>query len=152
MTSRYFVRAVKYFLWLVVLFFVLFALMILTGTSKVGFSQGMELLLGSKSGWFLMTVVVVLSLTYPGFGYIKKYYRLPLDDYRDKVMTAFSMSGFILVSESNNKMVFRAEKIVKKAAMFWEDITVEGSGNYIEMEGNRRELVKVDYRFRSLFQ
>lgn len=148
--NRYFIRAVKYFLWLTVLFVVLFAFMLATGTARVGLAEGLHELLYTTRGLLLLCVVIVLSVSYPKFGFVKKEFAANIASDRDKIIKAFETSGFVLDKESLDRMEFRAAKGIRRAFLLWEDrIIVTADGNNIQIEGIRKEVVRIDYRLRA---
>lgn len=148
--NSYFIRGVKYFLWLVVLFAVLFALMLLTGTARVGLTEGLQELFYTTRGLLLLGVMIVLSVLYPKFGFVKKEFAANIASDRDKIIKAFEASGFVLDKESLDSMEFRVAKSIRKALLLWEDrIIVTADGNNIQIEGIRKEVVKIDYRLRA---
>ena len=65
------VRAVKYLIWLALLFTLVFALMISTGTSRVGAGEALHELFGSSRGMLMIATIVVLALLYPRFGFTR---------------------------------------------------------------------------------
>lgn len=66
------VRAVKYLIWLALLFTLVFALMISTGTSRVGAGEALHELFGSSRGMLMIATIVVLALLYPRFGFTRR--------------------------------------------------------------------------------
>lgn len=151
--NRYFIRAVKYLVWLVILFFLVFTLMIATGTSRLGAEESLTALFGSQRGLLMLGMILILSLLYPKFGYTTCVVKANLADNRDNILKVFDMGGYKLESESPGRMVFRAESPVRKALMLWEDtIVVTADDNYIFIDGIRKETVRAEFRLKSFLQ
>jgi hypothetical protein len=58
----------------------------------------------------------------------------------------FAVAGFSLVEKSEGRMLFRANNILSRLVMLFEDeITVEQYGQWIDITGIRRGVAKVVY-------
>lgn len=149
--NRYLIRAVKYFLWLTVLFVVIFMLLNMTGTANAEAGQGFKALLNSSRGITMLVVIVVLSALYPRFGFVSRIVNADLHRNREAIVRAFSDSGFTLASEDGEHMSFKASMPGKKAMMLWEDtivVTAVADGR-VNIEGLRKEAVKAEFRLNS---
>ena len=80
------VRAVKYLIWLALLFTLVFALMISTGTSRVGAGEALHELFGSSRGMLMIATIVVLALLYPRFGFTRRSVRADLKADRERIL------------------------------------------------------------------
>ena len=67
---KYFIRSVKYLLFLTVFSVALMALMILTGTSPMTTEETLYVMFHSDRFLMLGGAIVVLSATYPLFGFV----------------------------------------------------------------------------------
>ena len=66
---------------------------------------------------------------------------------RDYILRVFAAAGFTLKEESDGRMVFRADNILSRLFMLFEDeIVVEQYGQWIDISGIRRGVAKVLYR------
>lgn len=151
MKNRYFVRALKYLVWLIVLFVALYALMMVTGTSRVSAQQAWMEVYSSSRGILMMIVIVLLAAAYPFFGFVRRTVNAGITDDRDSILRAFNESGFTLAWESPAQMVFKASAPIKKLRLLWEDtitVTADGDGRII-LEGIRRETVRIEFRLNS---
>lgn len=144
--KRYPIRAAKYAVYLIILFFILFGVM-----SAVGNSSPMSVLWTSSRGLMFLGVVVVFALLYPFFGFTKKRLTFNAAGRVEDVERVMAMCGFKRVEAEThgaNDMVFEANSKAKKVTMMWEDrieITTDGDGvSYIE--GNRKEAVRAAFR------
>ena len=142
------VRAVKYLIWLALLFTLVFALMISTGTSRVGAGEALHELFGSSRGMLMIATIVVLALLYPRFGFTRRSVRADL-----KADQTLHTSGYSLVAESEGTMIFRASSPLKRALLLWEDrIAVTADGESITLDGIRKEVVRAEFRLKSFLE
>ena len=146
MLKRYPIRVVKYFLFLLALFVVLFGIMLAIGQTSltklytVFYSQN----------WVLLILFVGLPLAYPFFGYVAHDVRGNLTDKRSAIERALAMSGFMPVVSEPGRIVARASG-VKRASLLFEDrieVTAE-SNHFVRIEGPRREVVRIEARIRA---
>ncbi|MCH5305524.1 MAG: hypothetical protein J1E79_03500 [Rikenella sp.] len=143
---RYGIRAMKYALFLVILFFVLFGVM-----RAFGSVASWDLIWHSERKWMLLGAVVFFALLYPFFGYTRRRLTFRADKRAAEVERVMEMCGFRRIETDTHgpdAMLFEAEGAVKRAALMWEDrieITTDPEGaSYIE--GNRKEVVKAAFR------
>lgn len=144
--KRYPIRAAKYAVYLIILFFILFALL-----RAFGSASPVSVLWTTSRGLMFLGVVVIFALLYPFFGFTRK--RLTFDAAKrvEDVERVMAMCGFRRIDAENHgagDMLFQAESTAKKIAMMWEDkveITTDSNGiSYIE--GNRKEVVRAAFR------
>lgn len=148
MLKRYPLRVVKYFLFLVVLFIVLFGIMLIANWS----SWDMFLNVWKTNRlWVLLFVFIGIPLIYPLFSYSAREVRGNLTDKRDVLERVLAMSGYTITAETPEKIVAHA-KGIKKVSLLFEDrleITPEGN-HFIRIEGPKKEVVKIESRMRAL--
>lgn len=152
---RYLVKCVKYFVAFCVLYVALVWLATKTSSAGLDISVWDSIMttLQSQRGWMLMVAVVLLSAFYPRFGFMTRQVEAQLDDDREQIIKAFELSGFALYSESDEKLVFRGDNILKRGFMLFEDeITVSQYGQWVVLSGNRRGVAKAEYRLEMLIQ
>ncbi len=152
---RYLVKCVKYFVAFCVLYVALVWLATKTSSAGLDISVWDSIMttLQSQRGWMLMVAVVLLSAFYPRFGFMTRQVEAQLDDDREQIIKAFELSGFALYSESDEKLVFRGDNILKRGFMLFEDeITVSQYGQWVVLSGNRRGVAKAAYRLEMLIQ
>ena len=145
---KYVIRSVKYFLAFCVLYVGVVYLSIMT-------SKGMDLSVwqyivaafATTKGKMLGAAVVVLSALYPRMGFMTRRVECDMVEERDYLLQMFAVAGFSLKEESEGRMVFRADNILSRLVMLFEDeITVEQYGQWIDITGIRRGVAKVVYR------
>ena len=147
MLKRYPIRVVKYFLFLVALFVVLFGVMLVINQTSF---QAFRMVWETKR-WMLLILFVGLPLLYPFFGYATREVRGNMTEKRNVIERALISSGFKITEDQPDRIVAHAAKGIKKASLFFEDrieITPEGN-HYVRIEGARREIVKIESRIRA---
>ncbi len=142
---KYLVRAIKYFLMLVVIFVVVTFFMRFTGSLELSFEEQMALFMANR-GALKLAFLVVLSATYPLFGYITRFVEGSTEENRGQIIVAMEASGFSLKEERDGKMIFTANTLLRRILFLFEDvIVVEQNGTNIQIEGVRRGVVYVVY-------
>ena len=151
--KTYIVRAATDLLWLALLVALVFALMVSTGTSRVGAGEALHELFGSSRGMLMIAAIVVLALLYPRFGFTRRSVRADLRADRERILQTLHASGYSLAAESEGEMTFRASSPLKRALLLWEDrITVTADGDSITLDGIRKEVVRAEFRLRSFLE
>ena len=146
--KRYALRAAKYFVYLLGLFIVLYALLILTGYSSWE-TLGRVTASGSRL-WLLLAAFVGLPLLYPLFGFVTRTVRADFDGSKEIILRTMALNGFKPVEEGDGRMVFRAATAAGKLRLLYEDrITLTRDDNYIVIEGPRKEVVKTEFRLKT---
>ena len=145
--NRYPIRAAKYALYLIVLFFVLFALMRALGYG----AASLDILWTTSRGWLFLGVVVVFALLYPFFGFTRRRLTFNAASRVEDVERVMAQCGFRRIEADTHgadDSLFAAASTGKKVTMMWEDrieITTDANGiSYIE--GNRKEAVRAAFR------
>lgn len=150
---KYAIRSLKYFLALCVLCVALMTLMIATGTSALTLEQTLHELLHSDRYVMLFGAIVVLSALYPKFGFVVRTIRGSIAENHDQIVNAFKAGGFSLHSQKEGVMVFRANSVVGKLMLLWEDeITVSQQGEQLVIDGIRRGVARVAYRLEAYIE
>lgn len=145
---KYFVRALKYFAAFCVLYLAIVWLSVMT-TKGMDVSAWDYIVANFQTtrGKLLGLAVVVLSAAYPRMGFMTRRVECDMEDERDYLLQVFAASGFTLKEESEGRMVFRADNILSRLFLLFEDeIVVEQYGQWIEISGIRRGVAKVLYR------
>lgn len=141
-------RAVKYFAAFCVIYL---AVVWLSVSTMNGYEQSVWdyvwATLQTTRGQLLVVAVVVLSAFYPRFGFITRRVEWDMEDERDQIIATFALAGFSLREEDDGRMVFRADNMLDRLVMLFEDeITVVQYGQWIDITGIRRGVAKVVYR------
>lgn len=143
--STYFIRAGKYIIQFIILLFVMIGLMSLL--SKNPTSNMFETLFTTR-GLLLWGVVLLFSLTYPFFGFVKRTLTFDATKHAQDVDKVMEMCGFVKLSDADGVTIYRAKNVTKKLVMLYEDkITITTVDGLSTIEGFRKEVVKASMRF-----
>lgn len=150
--KKYLIRSAKYFVALCVLLVAIMALNRAMG-STLTIRETFYVMFHTTRGLLLPVVVVVLALCYPRFGFIVRRVEGDTDLDREQIVNAFRSAGFSLRREEEGTLFFRADGFVQKLLLLWEDeIRVSQYGQWIELDGIRRGVARVQYRLDSYLQ
>ncbi len=150
---QYLIRSLKYFAALCVLCLALMALMLLTGTSDLTFAQTLHVMFRTDRFLTLFLAILVLAALYPRFGFVTRRIEGDVEENRTQIVNAFRSAGFSLHGEREGAMTFRADTFLHRTMLLFEDeITVRQYGQWIELDGIRRGVARVEYRLDSYLQ
>ena len=146
---KYAVRSLKYLLFICVLYV---ALMWLSSISTYGGAvDTMTLLkaqLSSDRGTSLIVAFVALALFYPKFGYVRRAIAgANIEADRVRIDNAMQLYGFKFEEVRDDALVYRADGVVRRVILLFEDeILVRRVEGGIEVEGKRRQAVRIIYQ------
>ena len=145
---RYLIRAVKYFFAFCVLYVGVVWLSILTQKGMdISVWDSISATMATERGRMLALAVVALSAAYPFFGFVKRSVKWNMATDADRLVEIFAAAGFALKEQGEGKMVFKANNILDRLVMLFEDeIVVEQQGEQLTLDGIRRGVAKVIYR------
>lgn len=145
---RYLIRAVKYFFAFCVLYVGVVWLSILTQKGMdISVWDSISATMATERGRMLALAVVALSAAYPFFGFVKRSVKWDMATEADRLVEIFAAAGFALKEQGEGKMIFKANNILDRLVMLFEDeIVVEQQGEQITLSGIRRGVAKVIYR------
>lgn len=145
---RYLIRAVKYFFAFCVLYVGVVWLSILTQKGMdISVWDSISATMATERGRMLALAVVALSAAYPFFGFVKRSVKWDMATDADRLVEIFAAAGFALKEQGGGKMIFKANNILDRLVMLFEDeIVVEQQGEQITLSGIRRGVAKVIYR------
>ena len=150
--KKYLIRSAKYFVALCVLLVAIMALNRALGATLT-IRETFYVMFHTTRGLLLPVVVVVLALCYPRFGFIVRRVEGDTELDREQIVYAFLSAGFSLRREEEGTLFFRADGFVQKLLLLWEDeIRVSQYGQWIELDGIRRGVARVQYRLDSYLQ
>jgi len=150
--KKYLIRSAKYFVALCVLLVAIMALNRAMG-STLTIRETFYVMFHTTHGLLLPVVIVVLALCYPRFGFIVRRVEGDTEHDREQIVNAFRSAGFSLRREEEGTLFFRADGFVQKLLLLWEDeIRVSQYGQWIELDGIRRGVARVQYRLDSYLQ
>jgi hypothetical protein len=150
---RYVIRAVKYFLYIVVLVTVILA--VLAASGFVSSDINVMFRNGWKSVWLILAVFAFVSAFYPRFGYGRRQVHITgeYSQIRQGVINYMTERGYRLEKELGEDMTFRSRSAARRIARVWEDrITMERCLGGFVLEGPGKDVVRLagglEYRFR----
>ena len=146
---RYFVRSLKYFIFLCVLDVVLVWFMTLSHSAvEVDFLTLLREQLTSDSGPWLIVAFVGLAAFYPRFGFMRSRIEgcdIAADELR--IMNAMQVYGFKLVERRGAELVYRKAGLLSRLMLMFEDeIVVRSIAGGVELVGLRRTVARVAYQ------
>lgn len=146
---RYLIRAIKYLLLLSALYVALVWAMYLLGAEpQVDPWLQIEAHLRADIGKKMVVVFVILAALYPRFGFMRKRiegYRPERD--KERLQNAMAVFGYKLAESHDGVDVYRAEGVVKRLTLLWEDrIEVRIEDGALEMKGIRRMVARIAYQ------
>lgn len=146
---RYLIRAIKYLLLLSALYVALVWAMYLLGAEpQIDPWLQIEAHLRADIGKKMVVMFVILAALYPRFGFMRKRiegYRPERD--KERLQNAMAVFGYKLAESHDGVDVYRAEGVVKRLTLLWEDrIEVRIEDGALEMRGIRRMVARIAYQ------
>lgn len=146
-TDRYLIRAVKYFLLLIVLVVVLYALSYYFEQTPMSVEEYIAMLRSDARSKWMLPVFAVLALTYPAFGYMTRSLPISLANNRVGIDAAMAACDYALSGERNGVLLYRATSAGRRMRTLWEDeLEVWQEGDRTIIRGHRAAVVQVIYR------
>ena len=126
---RYFIRSVKYFIYFVLIFIVMMAVLVFIGAADGNISTMFRG--GYSALWKIALMFAVISAIYPSVGFIRKEVLLPGSWEEDKgtIRDFMEKRGYVLESEGTGTMSFRKTGSGKFTRMY------EDNDSYIQRYG-----------------
>ncbi len=145
---KYLKKSLKYFAALCVLYVVLMWLMHAGGMTPLTLTDDFYILLYTPKGWMMIVATILLSALYPRFGFVTRRVEGDIAEHRQQILTAFSVAGWSLRSEDaeGGGLHFRADGFSRVTALWEDEIVVRQYGQWIEIEGLRRTVVRTCFR------
>ena len=140
--KKYFVRSVKYFVALCVLYVALMALMHYSEHAPISFAQRWELLFATWRGWGMVVATILLAATYPYFGFAKRTFEGNIATDREEFTMAAEVSGLELVSATETELRYRAKGLRRLVKLYEDEVVVRQNGTQIEVDGLRSLSVR----------
>ena len=145
----YLIRAIKYLLLLSALYVALVWAMYLLGAEpQIDPWLQIEAHLRADIGKKMVVMFVILAALYPRFGFMRKRIEgyTPERD-KERLQNAMALFGYKLAESHDGVDVYRAEGVVKRLTLLWEDrIEVRVEDGALEMKGIRRMVARIAYQ------
>lgn len=139
---KYIIRSVKFLVALLVLYIAAVWLMSAVGASMLSARDTIFVMFQTLRGQLLVAAIVVWVAIYPKVGYVKRECSADLDADKEQIMTAFVVSGYELMNQTENEMRFRASNFFRRLRLLFEDEVVvrRSESGGVEIEGVRRTV------------
>ncbi|MBQ8421693.1 MAG: hypothetical protein IJX11_05480 [Bacteroidales bacterium] len=142
---KYFVRAVKYFFYFVILMCLILAALVLIGAAEY---NGIDSLFadGYNSLWKIAVFFAVIAAVYPKVGFIKRdaFVQGEWNDIRSGVASFMNERGYELESEGADAVTFRFRGIAGRLSRMYEDrVTITREPEKLCLEGLRKDVMRL---------
>lgn len=144
--KKYLLRSLKYFLTLCVLLVALIWIKIKYEDLPVTYLQMLEIYFSQWNGWAMAATIVLLSATYPLFGFVRREVSADITADCQQIEAAMATVGLELCSKSSSRLTFRATGLQRITLLFEDEITVDSSDNGVVISGHRRTVVRAVIR------
>ena len=139
---RYLIRALKYLVYFVVLFFVIVGVIwLISPKGEGGFSLSGMFQPGALPK--IAILFLVISAAYPYFAFTKRkvYLGGTFAEKRDAVLACFEQSGYEIENEEPGRITFRLKsKTGRFTRMFEDRLVVETTDEPVVLNGYRRDI------------
>lgn len=148
---KYVVRSLKYLVLLCVLYVALTYLMTFVEPTGATVWQQLMKHLNTRNGLYMVIAFVLLAALYPKFGYMRSLIQeCDIKEDRVRIDNAMRIFGFRVEQEGGDCVVYRAEGIVHRLSLMFEDrIEVRAVDGGVELKGLRRSVARVALQLRS---
>lgn len=140
--KRYLNRAIKYLIYLSIVFLLIIGIFSITSNSGFSYYN----LFRPGTGIQIAIFLVVMSLVYPLFGYTTKkvYVNKSYQEDKTTINDIFLTNRFKIECEGENFIKFRHKSaFVRTLRMFEDTITLDFSDNPIKLEGQRKDVFRL---------
>ena len=149
---RYFIRAVKYFIYFILLFVVIMAVLVLTGAAEGDISTMFRG--GYSALWKIAVIFAVISAIYPSVGFIRKEAMIPgsWEEDKDIIKEFMGGRGYVLETEDTGTMSFRKTGMSRFTRMYEDRVTLSAKIGGFEIEGMRKDVLRLAMGLESRFR
>ena len=148
---KYVVRSLKYLVVLCVLYVALTYLMSFVEPSTATVWEQLLTHLNTRNGLYMVIAFLLLAALYPKIGFMRS--RIEDCDIvgdRIRIDNAMRIFGFRAVEEGGDRIIYRAEGIVHRLSLMFEDsIEVSAVEGGVELRGLRRSVARVALQLQS---
>ena len=149
---KYFVRAVKYFLYFTILSTTFITVLVLIGAVEGNINAIFED--GYNSLWKIAIFFAAVSAFYPKLGFISRNIAVNREwsEIRTEAIDFFADRKYELESETPDKITFRIKGTAGRLSKMFEDrITVTKVLGGYEFEGLRKDILRIGTSFENRF-
>lgn len=150
---KYAIRSLKYLILICVLY-VAMTWLSAVYTYDVDVVTLLKAQLDTDQGRWIVVAFVVLALFYPRFGFVRRLVEgVNIDNDRIRIDNAMKLYGFKFAEERDGVAVYRAEGIIRRITLLFEDeILVRQVEGGVEIEGLRRTAVRIIYQLKAYIE
>lgn len=142
--KTYFIRVIKYAIYLVVLLGILLFVMSALSSNTLSLSEVMS----SSRGIYLVVFLLVFALIQPFMGYVKRTLTFDATTQIEQITNVMALNGYSRSADENGAIVFRASSKAKRLFLYFEDkIVITTDDSLSVISGPRREVVRAIFRF-----
>jgi hypothetical protein len=98
------------------------------------------------NGQVMAVMVVLLSATYPYFGFVKREVVATIALDKEQIISAMATSGLTICSQTTDKLTFKASGLQRLTLLFEDEVTVEQCGEKVVISGHRRTVIRAVIR------
>ena len=141
---KYFIRSLKYFLYITVILFLIIGILYLVGWVEGDFLSIFRN--GAQSLWMMLGMMAIFAIIYPRFGYSTQRARVlgEYEEIRQDIITLMEDRGYRYEKEEGQIMCFRLRSAAARLTRIWEDrIMLTHTLTGFEVEGLTRDAVRV---------
>ena len=141
------IRAVKYFLLLIVAVVALYAISYYFEQTPMSIEEYIAMLRSDARSKWMLPVFAVLALAYPAFGYMTRSLPISLANNRVGIDAAMAACDYAPSGEREGVLLYRATSAGRRMRTLWEDeLEVWQEGDRTIIRGHRAAVVQVIYR------
>lgn len=144
----YLSRALHFFIKIVVVISLAFAVMYFMGWLDVEEGQFWNMMFNTPKGWIVISAIVLISAIYPVLSFSTVSVRGEFDNERKIMDHVLTQIGYKQVYEDNDRAEYRVTSLWKKLFNQFDDrIVVSRNGSYITVSGLKKEVMRIESLF-----
>lgn len=144
--KKYLLRSVKYLVTLCLLWVALIWIKLTYEQLPISYMDLVKLYFSNWNGQVMAVMVVLLSATYPYFGFVKREVVATIALDKEQIISAMATSGLTICSQTTDKLTFKASGLQRLTLLFEDEVTVEQCGEKVVISGHRRTVIRAVIR------
>ena len=144
--KKYLLRSVKYLVTLCLLWAALIWIKLTYEQLPISYMDLVKLYFSNWNGQVMAVMVVLLSTTYPYFGFVKREVVATIALDKEQIISAMATSGLTICSQTTDKLTFKASGLQRLTLLFEDEVTVEQCGEKVVISGYRRTVIRAVIR------
>ncbi len=144
--KKYLLRSVKYLVTLCLLWAALIWIKLTYEQLPISYMDLVKLYFSNWNGQVMAVMVVLLSATYPYFGFVKREVVATIALDKEQIISAMATSGLTICSQTTDKLTFKASGLQRLTLLFEDEVTVEQCGEKVVISGHRRTVIRAVIR------